>query len=394
MSEGQSPTTEKAAKRARWRRWSGELGGACGDLGTLLPHALAAIAVVGLAPAGVLLGFGVFLIATGAFYVLPIAVQPMKAVSAVMLTSGLGPGEIAATGLILGAIFLLLGATGAITRLARIVPQSVTTGLQLGLGISMGLIGLSLMTETPWLGGAILVMVLLLLRVPQCPAALLALVAAFALGQLFDLGGPLPALSIGLHLPPLAVPSWDEAWRALELAVLPQLALTLTNAVIVTAALARDLFPERAARASERNLALSTGIANLTLAPFGALPMCHGAGGLQAQARFGATRGGAPILLGCLLLALGLLFAPEAAAILAAIPAAAVGALLIFAGLDLAISKRLFDARPACWHVIALTAVLAVVANPAIALAAGWGVELLQRPLADLVRRFSARRGS
>src|SRR5580658_5222848 len=81
-----------------------EFGGACGDLGTFIPHVIGAITVAGLAPVGVLFGFGVFLISTGLFYGLPIPVQPMKAVSAVILTGGLTPGEVAAAGVIIGAI--------------------------------------------------------------------------------------------------------------------------------------------------------------------------------------------------------------------------------------------------------------------------------------------------
>jgi hypothetical protein len=61
----------------------GEASGACGDLGTFIPHVIGAMTVAGLAPAGVLFGFGVFLISTGLFYGLPLPVQPMKAVSAV-----------------------------------------------------------------------------------------------------------------------------------------------------------------------------------------------------------------------------------------------------------------------------------------------------------------------
>ena len=64
-------------------RLLGEVGGACGDLGTLIPHVVGALTVAGLAPAGVLLGFGVSFVASGLFYGLPMAVQPMKAVSAV-----------------------------------------------------------------------------------------------------------------------------------------------------------------------------------------------------------------------------------------------------------------------------------------------------------------------
>jgi hypothetical protein len=40
---------------------------------------------------------------SGLFYGLPMPVQPMKAVSAVLLTGGLGAAEVAATGLLIGA---------------------------------------------------------------------------------------------------------------------------------------------------------------------------------------------------------------------------------------------------------------------------------------------------
>src|SRR5947209_10148014 len=102
--------------------------------------------------------------------------------------------------------------------------------------------------------------------------------------------------------------------RSIELAVIPQLPLTLTNAVIVTASLCRDMFPADAARASERRLALSSGVANLVLAPFGAMPMCHGAGGLQAQYRFGARTVLAAILVGGFLLVIGVGFAERTGA--------------------------------------------------------------------------------
>src|SRR5262247_3690567 len=95
-------------------RLPGELAGACGDLGTFLPHVIGAITVAGLAPAGVLVGFGAFYIASGLFYALPMAVQPMKAISAVLVTGQVGPGEVAAAGIALGLILLVLAATGSI----------------------------------------------------------------------------------------------------------------------------------------------------------------------------------------------------------------------------------------------------------------------------------------
>jgi hypothetical protein len=118
---------------------------------------------------------------------------------------------------------------------------------------------------------------------------------------------------------------WKAAWRGVWVGALPQLPLTLANAVILTALLAREMFPT-SGRVTERRLALTTGAGNLLLAPFGAMPMCHGAGGLVAQYRFGARTGWAPGLLGAILLVLGLGFAGDAAALLGAIPLAAVGA--------------------------------------------------------------------
>jgi hypothetical protein len=106
-----------------------EASGACGDLGTFIPHVIGAMTVAGLAPVGVLSGFGIFLIATGLFYGLPLPVQPMKAVSAVILTGGLRPGEVAAAGIMIGVVLLALGVTGWIGRLARVIPQSVSAGL-------------------------------------------------------------------------------------------------------------------------------------------------------------------------------------------------------------------------------------------------------------------------
>jgi len=380
------------SRRGNAGRVAGEIGGAFGDLGTFLPHVLGAITVAGLAPVGVLLSFGAFYIASGLFYRLPIPVQPMKAVSAVLITSGLSAAEVAATGLCLGLILLVLAVTGAIERFARIVPQSVVTGLQLGLGITLALLSLELMSEHPWLG-ALTVALLLFLRVPRFPATLVALGAAIVLAQLTGIGGDWPDFTWAPGWPALVLPGLGGLERALGSAVLPQLPLTLTNAVVLTAALGRDFYGERAVRTTPRNLALSSGLANFALAPFGALPMCHGAGGLAAHHRFGARTGAAPVIFGMVVLGLGLLMADQTTALLALIPLAAVGALLLFSAADLALSKRLFDARRSCWPVIGITAALTAWADPFWGLLAGCLAELVRgRILARLRSRASVHR--
>src|SRR6266478_7483431 len=59
-----------------------------------------------------------FYIATAAYYRLPIPVQPMKAVAAVLLTAHVTPAALAASGVMIGGVLLILGAAGWITRLA------------------------------------------------------------------------------------------------------------------------------------------------------------------------------------------------------------------------------------------------------------------------------------
>src|SRR5690348_15032271 len=202
-----------------------ECSGACGDLGTFIPHVIGAITVAGLAPAGVLFGFGAFLIATGLSYGLPLPVQPMKAVSAVILTDGLRPGEVAAAGLMLGAVLLLLGITGWIVHLARAIPQSVSAGLQLGLGLLMGLLGLKLMLQTPVLGFGASAALILLSRLPRVPAAPLVLVGAGLIGWATHATSPPPAVTFGIAMPPFVIPGWADLWRGFSVAVLPQLSL-------------------------------------------------------------------------------------------------------------------------------------------------------------------------
>jgi Molybdate transporter of MFS superfamily len=362
-----------------------ELSGALGDLGTLLPLMLGSIAVVGLAPLPVLAGFAIFYIVTAAWYRLPIPVQPMKAVAVVLLTAELSPTALAASGVMLGAALLLLGVTGWITRLARIVPQSVLAGLQLGLGLALALLALDLMATAPLLAMITTGLLAGLLLVPRAPAALIALAAALLLAPVF--GAEATGIATAAPALPLAWPSAAELTDAFSLLVLPQLSLTFTNAVLLTALVAGDYFGERAAHVTPRRLSISSGLANLLLTPLGALPMCHGAGGLAAHYRFGARSGTAPLLLGLGLLAVALLPGGMGLALLAAIPTAALGALLVMAAGELALSRRLFDCRPSCWPVIAVTAAMTLWADPFWGLLAGCAAELVRLAAIRLIRR-------
>lgn len=355
-----------------------ELSGALGDLGTSLPLTLGVIAVAGLAPTPIFLGFGIFYVATALYYRLPIPVQPMKAVAAVMLTTEVTASGLAASGVIIGLTLLLLGVTGWISRLARLVPQSVLAGLQLGLGIALAIVSLELMATERLVGAITAGLLIVLLFFPRYPSALTALLVAVVLG--WAMGATrleLAAVSATISIPPW--PSLQNFEQAVSVLVVPQLSLTLTNAVLLTALIASDYFGERAAHVTPARLSITSGLANLVLTPFGALPMCHGAGGLAAHYRFGARSGAAPLFLGLLLIALALWPGNAGLMTLAAIPAAGLGALLLIASGELALTKRLFDCKPSCWPVIATTAAVTVWADPFWGLLVGSGAELVRQ---------------
>ena len=283
-----------------------EANGALGDIGTLLPLMIGAIALVGLPAPNVLLCFGLFYIVAGLIYRLPIPVQPMKAIAAVALVSEVTPGTVALSGIVGGLALSALGASGVIDRIARLVPQSVLSGLQLGLGLALGWIALGLMKDQVLVGLVSLGVAVAFLRF-GAHAALATILCGVTLGALFDHSGAMGLVPPEAAQLPAGSPTLTDLLTAVTDLALPQLALTLTNAVFLTALVAQDSFGRRAERVTPRRLCLTSGAANILLAPLGALPMCHGAGGVAAHYRFGARTGGAPVMLGAGLLVLALL---------------------------------------------------------------------------------------
>ena len=274
--------------------WLGELSGSVADLGTFLPLVVGVLAVKGFDGAGVLIGFGVFSLIVALVYRRPIPIQPMKAVAALIIVGTLTPAQATVSGLIVGGVLLVLALSGLATRIARLVPMSVIMGIQFGVGAQLALLGGRHIFSQPLFGGAALALLLLLIFTPYRHLGSFVVVVTAATAFLLSGEAPQTSFGLGLHLPAFAIPALSDFEVALTTVALPQLALTLSNAVLATAAIAGDYFPEDKARLSPRNLSLSTGILNLILAPFGALPMCHGSGGLIAQYGFGARAWGAP----------------------------------------------------------------------------------------------------
>jgi SulP family sulfate permease len=352
--------------------WSvGEISGSLGDLGTFLPHIVGAITIVGMEPTGILTTFGLFYALSGTFYGVPMAVQPMKAASAAVLIEPMDPGSIAGAGLVIGAFFLLMGVTGVVSRLARVLPGTIAAGLQLGLGLSLAALGIHLIEKQLWFGVAMAAFMLALMRYPRMPVALVAVVTGIVIGQLLGIAPPLPMLDFGWHVPHLIIPSWAQIIHGTQNAVLPQIPLTLTNAIIVTAAVSRQLFSKELHPVNERNLAITTGLGNLLSAPFGGYLMCHGAGGIAGHFRFGARTATAPVLIGLAFVALGIGLGSSGYALLRTIPDAVLGGLLLFSGLELALSSKPQDYRNGDLFLVLLMAAIGVALNPFAAFAAG-----------------------
>ncbi len=341
-----------------------EWAGAFGDLGTLVPFVVAYITIVKMDPAGILFSFGLAKIVMGLIYKTPVPVQPMKAIGAAAIAQAgtITPGMVYASGLVTGLIWLILGVTNLAGVVSKLAAKPVVRGIVLGLGLLFVTQGLNMMLTSPWIGGLAAVATLFLLTWSKVPAmfVLLLLGAVVASIQQPGLLKDIAGAGVSFHLPAFALGSlkWsDVAAGALFLAI-PQVPLTLGNAIIATTAENNEVFPNR--KTTEQKLATSTGIMNLISPVIGGVPLCHGAGGMAGHIKFGARTGGALIILGSLILILALFFADSATLLFQLFPQAILGVILFFAGVELAITAKDIGAEKKDVYVMLITAGLAM----------------------------------
>jgi len=100
-----------------------EFSGSLGDLGTLLPISIGMIMINGLSPTGLFISIGLFYILSGHYYGVTVSVQPMKVVGAYAIAMGITAPQIAASGLLIGLILLIIGGSGAISRVGTFIPN-------------------------------------------------------------------------------------------------------------------------------------------------------------------------------------------------------------------------------------------------------------------------------
>ena len=351
---------------ARIRMDRHELAGAFGDIGTDLPLLVGLVVICKLDPASVFAMFGILQIGTGLLYGMPMPVQPLKAMAAIMLAQRLSPGVFAGGGLVIGLAMLALAVTGLLGRISELVPKVAVRGIQLGLGLSLAMIALKDYAGRDGATGYVLVAIslvvlLVLRRQRKIPAPLIVI----ALGAVYALawrGQPAMLTSaIGLRFPTFALPSGSDLAQGALLLALPQLPLSLGNSVIATSQTTRDLFPDRPV--SVRKIGITYGLMNLIGPLFGGVPVCHGCGGLVGFHAFGARTGGAPVLYGLLYVVIGLVFAPGFENVVRIFPMPILGVVLLFEAIALmSLVRDVSSDKTKLW--IALAIGVAVVALP------------------------------
>jgi sulfate permease, SulP family len=382
-----------------------EFGGALGDLGTLLPLLAAMVLINGVNPTSAFFVVGAAYILSGLFYRIPMPVQPLKSVASIAIAAGISSTVISAAGLWMAGILLLLAVTGLISKVAKLFPKPVLRGIQLGVGFMLLRAGIgfirnetlfidSNITAQPllaipvgWLiaigSGLLLVLCIRTKRIPPSLAVLgVGIIIALFIGPMSNLAN----LHFGIANPiNISMPSLNNMQTAFLLLVLPQLPLTLGNAVFATNDTAKQYYGDQARRVTPKHLLTSMSGANFMAGILGGMPVCHGSGGLTAHYKFGARTGGANIMIGAIFLAAAIFVDGNALPIFSLIPYATLGLLVAVVGF-----RHALLARDVTGYlnktVVVVIAVLALVYSLAIGFAAGLAI-LYSRSLITYIKR-------
>lgn len=323
-----------------------ELSGSLGDLGTLLPLMIALSVGGSIDLASTLVFSGLANIVTGVLFGVPLPVQPMKAIAAVAISHKFTKDETAAAGIVVSAAVLVLSVTGLLQWLHRVVPVPVVKGIQVGAGLSLAIsAGTTLIQPLSWHSPALdnriwaiaaFMLLVLATLVPRVPYALLVFLLGLIIAVSQIPATTSPSHSAALWSPHPFVPA-RKTWLPSALsAAIPQLPLTTLNSILAVTSLSASLFPTFPPPPSTTSLGLSVALSNLVTCWFGAMPVCHGSGGLAGQYRFGARSGASIIFLGSVKLLLGLFAGDAVVPMLQRFPKSLLGVMVLAAGVELA----------------------------------------------------------
>ncbi len=336
MLATRTPAVNPTRERTPIRFDRNELAGAFGDMGTDIPLLIGMSLAAGLDGTSVLVMFGAMQIVTGLAYRMPMPVQPLKAMAAIVIAQQASAATLYGAGLAIGLVMLVLAGTGLLDWLGRVVPRSVVRGIQFGLALQLASVALGKFVQADGQSGYMLaagafVITILLLGNRRFPAALPVVLLGLAYAMLNRDGAATPGFAF--HLPGVHVPRPADVLTGFLVLALPQIPLSLGNSVLATRQLAEDLFPDRPL--TIRKIGLTYALMNLVNPWFGGVPTCHGSGGMAGHYAFGGRTGGSVVIYGTLLVMLGLFFGTHFDQVVRAFPLPMLGVILLFEALAL-----------------------------------------------------------
>jgi hypothetical protein len=360
--------SEKKSER-KYRKFTlREFGGAFGDWGTLIPFVIGYISIVGLNPAGIFLTLGLTNIVLGLKFNLPLPVQPQKTIGAVAISTPWTPNMVISTGFGTGVIWFILGFTKKLNKIVSKVPIVAVRGIQLGLTLILGWAGILLFSENVWLGFISIIVILIFIKNRPIPSAIILTIGGIVI-TFFTGAISITDLQFGLPILAFQFPTWENFLLGMLYAGIAQLFLTLTNVMIATVVLIKELFPEKEG-VDANTLAFNMGAMNLINPFLVGMPLCHGSGGLMAQYAFGARTGGSMILEGIMELILGLFFSETLLIFFKNFPVAILGAMLIYTAVLLGkIAFKDFNVKS--FTIILISAIICFIFNIALGFLVG-----------------------
>jgi len=345
-----------------------EAAGAVGDYGTLFPIVIGVSIITEIQLAPVLFFFAIFYLLSGIYYRLPVPVEPMKAIGAVAIAGGLTAGEIRAAGIIMGLLFILIGSFQLMDKLSQVISDPLIRGVQLALALSFFHVAAGYIYEDLLVGLIAVGIILVFTLSPLLDISSLVVLVGGIIYGIYLQGLPETQL-LALQLP--SFPGLPEFGGGFIRGVLPQIPVTVGNSILATSLLSFELLNRRI---NTDQLAGTVGVMCLVSSPLGGLPMCHGAGGLAAQYRFGARTGGSNIISGLILLPVAMFLATPQ--LLEIIPAGVLGSLLFFTGIQLLKSVL----KTNNWLITGLTGLVGIV-NIALSFVSMLAVDLIYKKL-------------
>jgi len=315
-----------------------EWSGAFGDIGTDFPLIVGMILAAGLDSASVLVTFGVMQIFTGSFYKMPMPIQPLKAMATIVITQKISPNILYGGGLAIGISMFLLNITKLIDWISRVVPKAVIRGIQLGLGIKLGLLALQDYVIADgvagyYLAAAAFLLAIFLLGNRKYPPAIFIIMLGIFYAFVFKVDAHSFINAVGIHLPQIHTPTWADILTGFLILTIPQIPLSIGNSILATNQIANDWYPKRTV--TIRKISYTYSLINLINPFFSGIPTCHGSGGIVGHHTFGGRTGGSVIIYGCLYIFLGLFLSQGFDTLVHIFPLPILGILLLFESLGL-----------------------------------------------------------